>query len=125
MRKLYETVHAIFARGSRSTEDVITECRRSGLSLKAETVELFLHLSRELQLRDGLWELRAGSTADEIARSLEKVFSTGQAYVPVDQLSKHLGDNPSVTSDDIDKVCESTGQYEVKGKFIVRRKTSI
>ena len=125
MKNLYDTIHSIFSKGPRSTEDVISECRRAGLPFRSETVELFLHLSREVQLRDERWELRQGSTADEIARSLEKVFAGGQAYVPIDQLNKHLKGDQSITVDDIDKVCEERGQYQVKGRFIVRRRADI
>ena len=31
MSKLYETVHAVLSHGPRSTEEIVTECRRAGL----------------------------------------------------------------------------------------------
>ena len=125
MKTLYDTVHAIFSKGPKSTEEIIAECRRAGLSLRAETVELFLHLSNEMVLQEGVWRLKCGSTADEIARSLERVFSSGQTYVAIDQLSKHLDGEMTITRDDIEEVCEDSGLYQVRGKFIVRKRADI
>ena len=48
MSKFYESVMSALSRGPRSTEEIVTECKRAGLSCRPETIALFL----ELQARD-------------------------------------------------------------------------
>ena len=122
MSKLYDTVHAVLAKGSRTTEEVVVECRRPGLSCRPETIELFLELSKEIDLRDGLWASRTRSSHQQIIDALQGAFSGGQTYLPIDRIGKFLDNavSESLTTEDIIAACEESGQFRVRGKFIVR-----
>jgi hypothetical protein len=120
MSRLYETVHAVLARGPRCTEEIITECRRAGQSCRPETITLFLHLSHETVDRDGTWSRKAGSKNDRILTALQKAFASGQAYVPMDRLSRFLDEGEPITGDDIASACKECGQYRVQGTLILR-----
>lgn len=121
MSKLFDAVHGVLAKGPRTTEQVVAECRRPGLPFRPETIELFLVLSKEIEQRDGQWLLPSQHRADAIAESINKAFADGKTYVPVNQIGKYLDDDQAVTDDDIKEVCEERGQYQVRGKFIIRR----
>lgn len=122
MNNLYDTVHAVLAKGARSTEEIVAECRRPGLNCRPETIELFLKLSKEIDRRDGLWASRTRSSNDQIISALQQAFSGGQTYLPIDRIGKYLDSSvsESLTTDDITAACEASGQFRVKGKFIVR-----
>ena len=120
MSKLYETVSGVLARGSRSTEEVVTECARAGLQCRPETVSLFLQLSREIAQRDGLWCRTGGSKQERILIGLRKAFGTGQAYLPIDRLSQFFDEEEAISADDIAIACEESGEYRLQGKTILR-----
>ncbi|TWT64407.1 hypothetical protein [Rubinisphaera italica] len=121
MSKLYDAVHGVLAKGPRTTEQIVAECRRPGLPFRPETIELFLELSKEIEQRDGNWQLPGQHRADAISEAIDKAFADGKTYVPIDQIGKHLDEDQAVTDDDIGEVCEERGKYQIKGKFIVRR----
>jgi hypothetical protein len=120
MTKLYETVHAILARGPRSREEIITECRRAGQTCGPETIGLFLQLSHETVERDGAWNRKGGSKYDRILTGLQKAFAAGQTYLPMDRLSRFLDEGEAITGDDIAAACKDSGQYRLQGKLILR-----
>jgi len=121
MSKLYDAVHAALAKGPRSTDEVVAECRRPGLPFRAETIELFLELSSEIVSDGGVWSLKGRGRSDAIATSIDKAFADGKTYVPIDQLGKYLDDDQTVTKEDIEKLCEDRGTYQIRGNFIIRR----
>lgn len=121
MSELYTAVHGALARGAKTTEEVIADCRRPGISLRPETIELFLELSKEIEQRDGKWQLKSKSRSAEIEESIERAFASGKTYIPIDQLGQYLYEDQNVSKDDIDRTCEETGKYQIRGKFIVRR----
>jgi hypothetical protein len=120
MSKLYETVHAVLARGSRSTEEIVTECRRAGQTCRTETIGLFLQLSHETFQRDGTWSRKGGSKHDRILTGLQKAFAAGQTYLTMDRLSRFLDEGEPISGDDIAAVCKESGQYRLQGKLILR-----
>jgi hypothetical protein len=120
MSKLYETVHAVLARGPRSTEEVITESRRAGQTCRPETIGLFLQLSHETVDRDGTWSRKGGSKHDRILTGLQKAFAAGQTYLPMDRLSRFLDEGEPITGDDIAAACKESGQFRLQGKLILR-----
>jgi len=120
MSKLYDTVHAVLSRGPRSTEEIVTDCRRAGLTVRAETIGLFLHLSHETMEREGTWGRKRGSKYERILTGLQKAFASGQTYLPVDRLSRFLDDGEPITGDDIAAACKESGQYRLQGKMILR-----
>lgn len=120
MSKLYETVHVVLARGPRATEEIMTECRRVGLTCRPETIGLFLHLSHETVERDGAWSGKGGSKHGRILTGLQKAFAAGQTYLPMDRLSRFLDDGEPITIDDIDAACKESGQFRLQGKIILR-----
>jgi hypothetical protein len=120
MSKLYETVYAILARGPRTKEEIVTECRRAGLACRPETIALFLHLSHEAVERDSAWSRRAGSKQDRILTGLQKAFASGQSYLSIDRLSRFLDEGEPITADDIAAACKDSGIYRLQGKMILR-----
>jgi len=120
MSKLYETVYAVLTRGPRSTEEIITECRRAGQTCRPETIGLFLQLSRETVERDGTWSRKGGSKHDRILTGLQKAFAAGQTYLPMDRLSRFLDEGEPITGNDIATACKESGQFRVQGKLILR-----
>lgn len=120
MSKLYDAVHAVLSRGLRSTEEIVTECRRAGQTCRPETIELFLHLSRETVERQGAWCRKGGSKRERIAAGLQKAFAGGQTYLPLDRLSRFLDDGEPITGDDIANACRESGHYRLQGKLILR-----
>ncbi len=121
MSELYTSVHAALARGAKTTDEIVAECRRPGLNCRPETIELFLELSKEIEQRDGKWQLKSKSRSAEIEESIDRAFASGKTYVPIDQLGQYLYEDQNVSKDDIDRTCEETGKYQIRGKFIVRR----
>jgi hypothetical protein len=121
MSELYTSVHAALARGAKTTEEIVAECRRPGLNCRPETIVLFLELSKEIEQRDGKWLLKSKSRSTEIEESIERAFASGKTYIPIDQLGQYLNEDQNVSKDDIDRTCEETGKYQIHGKFIVRR----
>jgi hypothetical protein len=120
MSKLYDAVHAVLARGSRSTEEIVSECRRAGHTCRPETIELFLHLLHETVEREGSWGRKGGSKHDRIMTGLQKAFAAGQTYLPMDRLSRFLDEGEPITGDDIAAACKDSGEYRVQGKLILR-----
>jgi hypothetical protein len=120
MSKLYETVHAVLARGPRSTDEVVTECRRAGQACRLETIGLFLLLSHGVVEREGAWSRKGGSKHERIIVGLQKAFAGGQAYLPADRLSQFLDEGEPITREDIAAACEESGQYRLQGTMIVR-----
>ncbi len=122
MSKLYDTVHDVLAKGPRSTEEIVAECRRPGLNCRPETIELFLELSKEIELRDGRWVSRSRSSNQQIIGALQQAFSGGQTYLPIDRVGKYLDAevSESLTKYDIEAACEEGGQFRIRGNFIVR-----
>jgi hypothetical protein len=120
MSKLYDAVHAVLARGSRSTEEIVTECRRAGQTCQGETIELFLRLSHEIVAHEGAWGRKGRSKHERIMTVLQKAFSAGQTYLPVDRLSRFLDEGELITGDDIAAACKESGQYRLQGKLILR-----
>jgi hypothetical protein len=120
MSKLYEVVHGILAKGPRTTEELIAECRRPGLPYRPDTVRLFLQLSREIEQRDGLWSHRGKTKQARIVGALQEAFASGATYLPTEKLSEFLDKDENVTPIDIAAVCEESGQYRMQGRFILR-----
>jgi len=120
MSKIFETVHAVLSRGPRPTEEIITECRRSGQTCRPETIGLFLQLSHEMVERNGVWSCKGISKNDRILQGLQKAFAAGQAYLPMDRLWQFLNEGELITSDDIASALINSGQYWVQGKLILR-----
>ena len=120
MSKLYETVCAVLARGPRTKEEIVTECRRAGLACRPETITLFLHLSRQLAETDGAWRRRANSKPDRILTVLQKAFASGQTYISIDRLSQFIDETEPLTADDIAAACKDSGLYRLEGKLILR-----
>jgi hypothetical protein len=120
MSKLYDAVHAVLVRGSRSTEEIVSECRRAGQTWRSETIELFLRLSRETVEGDGAWGRKGGSKHDRILTGLQKAFAAGQTYLPMDRLSRFLDEGEPITGDDVAAACKESGQFLLQGKLILR-----
>jgi hypothetical protein len=122
MSKLYDTVHDVLAKGPRSTEEIVAECRRPGLNCRPETIELFLELSKDIDRRDGQWASRSRSSHDQIIGALQQAFSGGQTYLPIDRIGRYLDASvsESLTKDDIAAACEATGTFRLRGGFIMR-----
>ena len=120
MSKLYDAVHGVLARGPRSTEEIIAECRRPGLPYRPETIQLFLRLSREIEQRDGVWSRRGGSKQQRLLVALQKAFASGGTYVPIDRLAEFLDAGDPVTQEDIATACNASGLYCLQGRFILR-----
>jgi len=120
MSKLYETVQAVLARGPRSTDELLTECRRAGQTCRPETISLFLHLSHETVERDGTWRRKGGSKHDRVLTGLQKAFASGQTYLPMDRLSRFLDEGEPITVEDIDAACRASGQFRRQAGFIHR-----
>jgi hypothetical protein len=120
MSKLYDMVHAALAKGPRTTDEIIAECRRPGLPCRPETIQLFLQLSREIEQRDGAWTLRESSKRQRALGALQKAFDGGKTYMPIDRLAEFLDEDNPMTQDDITAACEESGQYRVQGRFILR-----
>ena len=120
MSKLYEAVHAVLARGPRSTEEILTDLRRAGQACRPETIGLFLHLSHEMVERDGTWSRKGDSKYDRILSGLQNAFTSGQTYLPMDRLSRFLAEGEAITGDDIVTACRESGQYRLQGKMILR-----
>lgn len=120
MSKLCEVVHAILAKGPRTTEELIAECRRPGLPYRAETIRLFLQLSWEVEQRDGLWSHRGSTKQARIFGALQEAFASGATYLPTEKLGEFLDKDEDVTPTDIAAVCEESGQYRMQGRFILR-----
>ena len=120
MSKLYETVRAVLSRGPRSTDEIITDCRRAGQICRPETIGLFLQLSHETVERDGTWSRKGGSKHDRILTGLQKAFAAGQTYLPMDRLSRFLNEGELITGGDIAAACNASGQYRVQDKLILR-----
>jgi hypothetical protein len=120
MSRLYQAVQAALAKGPRTTEEVVAECRRSGLAVRPETVELFLRLSRDLRGDKGTWSRRGDDKADRILAALQQAFAGGSTYVPLERVARILGAGVPVTADDIDAVCQESGQYRRQGNYILR-----
>jgi hypothetical protein len=118
--KFYDVVHGALGKGPRTTDEIIAECRRPGVSCRAEMIQLFLRLSREIEYRDGLWYRRSSSKQQLIQEALQKAFASGGTYLPLDRLAEFLDDLEPVTQEDITIVCEESGQYSVQGRFILR-----
>lgn len=122
MSMLYDTVRQVLWRGQRSTEEVVAECRRAGLTCRPETVELFLELSKQIKRCERQWASNSASSHDQILGALQQAFAGGQAYVPIDRLGKYLDASVSeaLTEDDIAAACKESGQFRLRGKFIIR-----
>lgn len=120
MSKLYEAVHAVLARGPRSTEEIVAECRRAGYACRPETVELFLRLSRETAEREGIWSRKLGSKTERILAGLQQAFAGGQTYLPMDRLNRFLDDEEPVTGDEIAAACQESGRFKVQGNLVLR-----
>ena len=120
MSKLYDAVHAVLAKGPRSTEDVVAECRRPGLPYRPETIELFLQLAQEIDQRHGWWVRRGGSSQQRIVDALQQAFAGGQTYLPIERIGKFLDGIESATRDDIVAACEESGLFRVQDNFILR-----
>jgi hypothetical protein len=118
--KFYDVVHGALGKGPRTTDEIIAECRRPGVSCRAETIQLFLRLSREIEYCDGLWYRRSSSKQQRIQGALQKAFASGGTYIPLDRLTEFLDEQEPVTQEDIAIVCEESGQYSVQGRFILR-----
>jgi hypothetical protein len=118
--QLYDVVHGILARGPRTTEEIIAECRRPGLPYRPETIQLFLRLSREIEQRNGTWSLRGGSKQQRLLVALQKVFASGATYVPLDRLAQFVDEQDAVTQEDIAVACDTSGLYRLQGRFILR-----
>jgi len=113
-------VHNILARGPRTTEEIIAECRRPGLLYQPETIQLFLRLSREIEQRNGTWSLRGGSKQQRLLVALQKVFASGATYMPIDRLAQFVDAQDAVTQEDIVAACDTSGLYRLQGRFILR-----
>ncbi|SRR5579872_3324411 len=120
MSQLFKAVHAALAKGPRTTEDVVAECRRSALGVHPQTVELFLRLSRDFCQHEGVWSQRGEGKSDRILGALQQAFATGGAYVPVERLARFLGNGDPVTVEDIDAACRDSGQFRRQGQFVLR-----
>jgi hypothetical protein len=120
MSELCDAVHTAISRGARTTDEIIGECSRAGLSYRPETVALFLRLSHATIERDGAWRSSARSKVDRILAGLQKAFATGQTYIPMHRLSRYFDDGEPITADDIVAACAQTGAYRAKGKLILR-----
>lgn len=120
MNNLYETIHAVLARGPRSAEEIITECRRVGQICRPETIGLFLQLSHDTVERDETWSRQGGSKHDRILTGLQKAFAAGQTYLPMDRVSRFLDECEPITGDEIDAACKESGQFRRQGKLILR-----
>jgi len=113
-------VHDILARGPRTTEEIIAECRRPGLPYRPETIQLFLRLSREIAQRNGTWSLRGSSKQQRLLVALQKVFASSATYVPIDRLAQFVDEQDAVTQEDIAAACNTSGLYRLQGRFILR-----
>jgi hypothetical protein len=120
MSHLYDAAVSALAKGPRTTEQIVTECRASGLRCRPETIELFLRLSHEIVEKEGNWSRRRGSKQDRIVDALARAFASGQAYLPIAQLARVLNEGEVITEDDIRSACEASGGYRLKGQFILR-----
>jgi hypothetical protein len=110
----------MLARGPRTTEEIIAECRRPGLPYRPETIQLFLRLSREIEQRNDTWSLRGGSKQQRLLVALQKVFASGATYVPLDRLAQFVEAQDAVTQEDIVAACDTSGLYRLQGRFILR-----
>ena len=63
-----------------------------------------------------------GFAHQQIIDALTQAFSAGQTYLPIERIGKFLDDaaSESLTKEDIIAACEESGQFRLKGKFIVR-----
>lgn len=120
MTKLYDMIHGALGKGPMTADEIIAECRRPGVSCRAETIQVFLRLSREIEYRDGLWYRRSSSKQQRIQGALQKAFAGGGTYIPLDRLAEFLDDQEPLTQEDITIVCEESGQYSMQGRFILR-----
>jgi hypothetical protein len=120
MSRVNAVVKVVLAGGERSLEEILAECRQRGLTCRAETVEVFLRLAREVEERDQRWRLRGRSAGQRIVAALDKVFASAGAYVSVERLAQHLDQDTHVTLEDIAAACEESGRYRLVGKLIVR-----
>lgn len=120
MSTLYDAVHAALAQGPRTTQEIITACRRPGLPYRPETIQLFLRLSRDIEQRDGVWSRRGGSKQQRTLAALQQAFAGSGTYMPVERLAEFLNKGEPVTQEDIATVCEESGLYRVQGRFILR-----
>jgi hypothetical protein len=120
MSRLYEAVAAALAKGPRATEEVVAECRRSGLAVRPQTVEIFLRLSRDFHQHDAMWSRTGQGKSERIVAALQQAFAATGAYVPIQRLAPFLGERDPVTVEDIDLACQQSGQFRRQGKFIVR-----
>src|SRR5215510_10949119 len=102
------------------TEEILAECRRPGLPYRPETIQLFLRLSREIEQRNGTWSLRSGSKQQRLLVALQKVFTSGATYMPLDRLAQFVDEQDAVTQEDIAAACDTSGLYRMQGRFILR-----
>jgi hypothetical protein len=120
MSRLNAVVEDVLAGGERSLEEVVAECRQRGLTCRAETVEVFLRLAREVEERNQRWGLRGRSARQRLVAALDKVFAGAGAYVSVERLAQHLDQDTPVALEDIAAACAEGGRYRLVGKLIVR-----
>jgi hypothetical protein len=119
MSKLYDAIHTAILRGARTTDEIVSECRRSGLGCRPETIELFLKLSRETSITNGVWAQIKASKEDRILAALADAFAGGQTYLPVNRLAKLLP-GEAVTIEEIATACRASGLYRLQGSLILR-----
>ena len=125
MSTLFETIQSALSTGPRSTEEVVTACRRTGAPWRAETVELFLRLASDLTERDGLWQRICHDKPGRILAALQTAFAGGQTYLPIAGLSRYLDSGDAITVEEIAAVCEQTGQFRLQGRLILRVQSSL
>ena len=120
MSGLNQAVRDALARGERSLEEVVVECRRRGLNCRPETVEAFLRLAKGVEEQNSLWRLRDRSPRQRVLAALDRLFAGAGTYAPVERLAQHLGRDEPVTLEDIAAACAESGRYRLVGKLIVR-----
>ena len=115
-----KVVKDVLASGERGLKEVVAECRQRGLACRAETLEVFLRLSREVEEGSQGWRLRGRSARQRVVTALDKLFAGPGTYAPVERLAQHLDQDTPITLEDIAAACAESGRYRLVGKMIVR-----
>ncbi len=122
MTQLVDAVRTSLASGPKSTADILADCRRQGVRLREETVTLFLHLARGVIFQGGEWRLERGVKRQQLLIAMEKAFSEGGAYLPVQKLRGYLDDDVVISMEDLKEISEAEGCYQLQGDYIIRKR---
>ena len=122
MSRLYELVKNALASGPRTTSEVIAECRRRGLTLRPETIELFLKTAREIEAHDDRWMIRGGEKAQKAIQAIEQAFANGGAYVPIKKIQNYFDADTGLTRDDLHRIAEKQADYQIQGDYIIKKR---